>query len=323
MDAVDENGVENAVSAARDRGLPLFVMGGGSNLLVSDEGFPGIVVRVSIPGIRREESESVLTAGAGEDWDSFVALCVRRNLAGIECLSGIPGRIGGTPVQNVGAYGQEVAETIVRVRVFDLSSGRFEVLDREACRFTYRASLFNTTAAGRYIILSVTYSLSAGGEPVLRYPELAREVAAGPGRPELSRVRDVVREIRRRKGMLIEPGDPDSRSAGSFFKNPIVSEEKYAELTGLAGDDLPRFPATAGSVKVPAAHLIEKAGFQRGHRRGGAAISSRHTLALTNHDQATARDIFDLAREIKNRVRDRFGVALQPEPVFLGFKEDL
>lgn len=320
-----EEDVPEAVEFAGRQRVPLFVLGGGSNLLVADSGFPGLVLRMGIRGVAETASgEDVLVeAGAGEAWDAVAARCVERGLAGVECLSGIPGTVGGTPVQNVGAYGQEVATVIRAVRAFDCVSSAVRDLPASECGFGYRSSVFNTVDAGRYIVLRVTYALIPGGSPGVGYREVMDRFRSSGAAPSLGDVRAAVRGIRRAKAMLLVPGDPDSRSAGSFFKNPTVSEAEYARLNELAGPDLPRYPAPEGRVKVPAATLIEQAGFARGHRRGGAAISSRHTLALVNRNRATAREILDLAREIRDRVCERFGVELMPEPVLLGFDEPL
>jgi UDP-N-acetylmuramate dehydrogenase len=230
-------------------------------------------------------------------------------------------------VQNVGAYGQEVAETITRVRALDRSSGRFVELDRGACRFTYRTSIFNTSARDRYLVTAVRYALRPGAAATTRYVELQRKLAE-TGRPAtLAAVRETVREIRRGKAMLLEAGEPECRSAGSFFKNPIVSEGEYAEVARRAGAEPPRFPAAAGQVKLPAAWLIERAGFTKGYRPrrsdgsiSPVGISSRHALAIVNHGGGRSADVLALKREIQQRVFDRFGVRLHPEPVFVGFE---
>jgi UDP-N-acetylmuramate dehydrogenase len=324
-----EDELVEALAFAEAKRLPVFILGGGSNVLVADQGFHGLVARVAIEGVVwRNEGEKVLVAaGAGEDWDQLVGQCVERELAGVECLSGIPGSVGGTPVQNVGAYGQEVSETIVSVRVFDRHTSRFVELSDAECQFSYRASLFNTIARDRYVVLTVTYALKPHGDPALRYPDVKNFFASAAGKPSLREARDAVRAIRARKAMLITPGDPDCRSAGSFFKNPIVTIETFARIEaaakeqGLISEDerAPSFPSTEGKVKVPAAWLIERAGFRKGYSRGRVGISSKHTLAIVNRGGATAREVIELAREIQERVSERFGVPLTPEPVFVGF----
>lgn len=318
-----------AFSFAEDRQVPVFVLGGGSNALVADEGFDGLVLRVTLKGVSWSDQgdKTLVTAGAGEDWDNLVRQCVERDLAGVECLSGIPGSVGGAPVQNIGAYGQEVSETIVSARVFDRHARRFAELSNAECRFSYRASVFNTTARDHYIVTAVTYALKPHGEPVIRYPDLKNFFANVSTRPSLGEIREAVRSIRSRKAMLITPDDSDCRSAGSFFKNPIITLEHLQQIEteskekGLIGESesVPHFAVGGGKVKASAAWLIERAGFQRGYQKGRAAISSKHTLALVNRGWATAREVIDLAREIEQRVLERFGIALTPEPVLIGF----
>jgi UDP-N-acetylmuramate dehydrogenase len=325
IDADSEKTVLDAIRAARARNLPIFVLGGGSNLLVSDRGFSGAVIKVSVTGLVWENSGDrvVVRAGAGEDWDRFVGLCVERNLAGVECLSGIPGSVGGTPVQNVGAYGQEVSEVLVSLRAYDRHMDSIVELSREDCSFSYRTSLFNTSAKDRYVVLDVTYALTKNGSPTIRYPDVKRFLEGKSTPPSLADVRAAVRQIRSSKAMLLTPGDPDSRSAGSFFKNPVVSEEQFASIEALAGQPVPRYPAPPGKVKTAAAWLIERAGFSKGYSLGPVGLSSKHTLAVVNRGNATAGDLLKLAREIRNGVEDRFGVRLIPEPVFVGFDEDV
>ena len=266
----------------------------------------------------------VVTAGAGDDWDGLVASSVERGLGGVECLSGIPGSVGGTPIQNVGAYGQEVSETIVSVRVCDRLSRRIFSLHNAECGFSYRHSIFLSTARDRYIVLSVTYALLREGQPSLKYPEVQTYFAGSSRKPGLGEVREAVRAIRASKAMLLVSGDPDCRSAGSFFKNPIVSEQQYAELSARAPAPVPRYPVRngAGRVKVPAAWLIERAGFSKGYRSGRVGLSSKHTLALVNLGDASAGEVLALMREIQKGVGDRFGIHLAPEPQFVGFPTD-
>jgi UDP-N-acetylmuramate dehydrogenase len=318
-----------AFSFAEQQRIPLFILGGGSNALIADEGFPGLVVHVAIKGVtwRDEGDEVIVTARAGEDWDEFVRQCVERDLAGVECLSGIPGSVGGTPIQNVGAYGQEVSETITSVRVFDRLAGGFAEFSNEQCQFSYRASVFNTTARDRYVVTAVAYALKPHGEPAIRYPDLKNFFSHVSTRPSLRLTREAVRDIRARKAMLITPDDPDCRSAGSFFKNPVVTSGTFASIEDIArernliggSERVPNFPAGDGKVKVPAAWLIERAGFHKGYSRGQAGISSKHTLAIVNRGGATAREVIGLMKEIQERVAENFGVPLTPEPVFVGF----
>ena len=329
--AASVESVAEAVSWARAEGRPLLFLGGGSNLVVSDEGFPGLVVHVQIRGVQAVPTDGAveLTAGAGEPWDSLVERAVSEGWAGVECLSGIPGLVGATPMQNVGAYGQDVSETITRVRVLDLRRGEPEELDREECRFGYRDSRFKREDRGRYVILGVTYRLRPGGPPSIRYADLERHLAAhGIGVPTLADTRRAVIDVRRRKSMVIDADDPNHRSVGSFFMNPVVPAGEAQRIEAAlradgslaTGDKMPAFPAADGRTKLSAAWLIERAGLRRGYRRGNAGISTNHTLAIVNCGGATAQEVVALAREIRERVRDRFGLTLMPEPVFVGLE---
>ena len=308
-----------ADSFARDLNLPVLVLGGGSNLVIADEGFPGLVIQIAASGIQWTDDGSHVrvVAGAGETWDSLVEQAVGRNLSGVECLSGIPGLVGGTPVQNVGAYGQEVAETLIAVRVFDREKREVVELSREECGFTYRTSIFNSVARGRYVVLSVTYRWEKNGKPALKYPDVRNELD-GFSAPSLTEVRDVVRRIRSRKSMVLQEGDPNCRSAGSFFKNPIVSSAVLADIEKKAGLPVPHYAAADGKVKLAAAWLIEQAGISKGYGRGSVSVSSRHTLALVCGEGATTTALLALAREIRARVADRYGVMLEVEPVLAG-----
>ncbi len=326
VEAAGEEEIAEAVAWARERGARLFVLGSGSNLLVSDAGFDGLVLRVVLRGVSvTDESanpvEKIYQVAAGEDWDQFVERTVQDGCAGIECLAGIPGTVGGTPVQNVGAYGQEVASAIERVRAFDLEQEVFVEFAAAECGFSYRRSRFNTVDRGRFIVTRVDYRLKPGGAPSLAYAELQRAIPAGET-ASLAEVAAAVRRIRQSKGMLLVEGDPDCRSAGSFFKNPVVSEDDVRRIAECSGKEPPRFPAGAGNegmVKVPAAWLIEQAGFRKGYANGSARISSRHTLALVNLGGATSGEILALAAEINNAVEARFGIRLEMEPVMVGF----
>jgi UDP-N-acetylmuramate dehydrogenase len=313
-DADSEASIFEAVEFARSRSLPLFVLGGGSNLLVSDQGFPGLVLRIAFKGIGRQGD--VFRVAAGEGWDEFVTHVVAEGYAGIECLAGIPGTVGGTPVQNVGAYGQEVAETIRVVRAIDLACLEIKELAPEQCGFAYRRSIFNSTERGRYIVTRVDYALTKDGPPRLSYADLKKHFA-GKSEPTLAEVAAAVRGIRHGKGMLIVEGDPDCRSAGSFFKNPIVTNEHYARIAESAGG-APGYPAGDGFVKLPAAWLVEQAGFHKGYVFGHAGISSRHALALINRGEANAADILALCDKIVATIEQKFGIRIEPEPVFLG-----
>jgi UDP-N-acetylmuramate dehydrogenase len=322
VEARTEDDVATAAEWAREHCVPLFVLGGGSNLLVADSGFDGLVLHVGLLGIDVEERDSadvLFRVAAGEDWEHCVGRALQENCAGVECLAGIPGTAGGTPVQNVGAYGQEVSSVIERVRVFDLVEDVCVELEAVECEFAYRKSRFNSTDRGRFVVTRVDYRLHRGGAPTLRYADLQRALA-GDAEPKLAAVAEAVRRIRQSKGMLLVEGDPDCRSAGSFFKNPVVAEEQMHRIAATADREPPRFPAGLdGSVKVPAAWLIEQAGFSKGFTMGAAGVSSRHTLALINRGGATAADVMALADRIGDAVEARFGIRLELEPVLLGF----
>lgn len=319
--------VQEAVTFARSGNLPLFTLGGGSNLLISDTGWPGLALKIAIEGIEQrsahdENGQVLFDVGAGESWDKFVSRSVMARCAGIECLSGIPGSVGGTPVQNVGAYGQEVSETIVSVQVLDLRDGQLRELCREACAFAYRSSIFNTSGSRRFIVLGVTYALTPEGKPRLTYADLKRHFAGRETTPNLAETREAVRHIRALKGMLIVPGDPDCQSAGSFFKNPVLSEAQHEELkqrAALRGLTVPSYPALVTHQKVSAAWLVERSGFTKGYGYGHAGISSKHALAIVNRGGATAAEVLALKEQIQHRVEEIWGVHLEPEPVMVGF----
>jgi len=325
VEATTEAEVIETVEFARARRLPLFVLGGGSNLVVADAGFDGLVLKIGIAGVSHftpPNGGMTFIAGAGCDWDTFVAQTVEANCAGLECLSGIPGTVGGTPVQNVGAYGQDVSETIIEVRALDLESREIVTLSNAECRFAYRSSLFNTTHRGCYIVLQVAFSLRPNGKPAIRYADLEKQFAGRSGEPTLQEVRNAVREIRHRKAMLIVPGEEDARSAGSFFKNPVVPQAFFEELSNRLsseGSQLPSYLAPDSCRKIPAAWLVEHAGFAKGYAKGRAGISRKHALAIVNRGGATAAEIIALKDEIQIHVQEKFGVELQPEPVFVGF----
>ena len=314
-EATSEAGVLEAVQWAQEGGVPLFVLGGGSNVLVADEGFRGLVLHIALLGI--EQDGDVFRAAAGEAWDRFVTQAVERGYGGIECLAGIPGTVGGTPVQNVGAYGQEVSSTIASVRVLDTATLKFREMTAAECGFAYRTSIFNSTQRGRFIVTRVDYRLRKDAAPTLAYADLQRRFA-GRAIPTLAETAAAVREIRHSKGMLLVEGEPDCRSAGSFFKNPVVSEDHYSEIAAKAAGAVPRFAAGPGVVKIPAAWLVEQAGFHKGFAMGAAGISSKHTLAIVNRGGATARDIVALRDAIVIAVEAKFGIHLEQEPVWVG-----
>ena len=323
VEALTTDDVHEAVSYAKSRNLRLFVLGGGSNLIVSDAGWPGLVLKIAIPGInhRHGHGTAYFDVGAGEDWDSFVATAVQHNCAGIECLSGIPGSVGGTPVQNVGAYGQEVSETVVELTALNLDTEKEEEFENADCSFAYRTSLFNTTAKGQYVILRVTFALPHNNTPRLAYADLKKHFSGWTTKPTLADVRDAVRQIRASKGMLITPGDADSHSAGSFFKNPVLTAQQFDELRSRAAGrnlEVPSYPALDAQRKISAAWLVEQAGFRKGYEQGHAGISSRHALAIVNRGGATATEIVALKDEIQRQVEKTWGICLETEPVFVG-----
>jgi UDP-N-acetylmuramate dehydrogenase len=355
VEASDDGELITAVREADQAGEPVLVLGGGSNLVVADEGFPGTVIRVASQGITVVEDAGgdtvLVTVAAGEIWDRLVEWSVAEGLAGLECLSGIPGLSGATPIQNVGAYGQDVSETVTEVRAFDRERDGVIRLTRAECEFGYRTSMLKRAAAGlatgRFVVLSVTFRLwraeagadraqaSRGRSRPVRYAELARRLGVEVGgRVPLEEARSAVLALRRGKGMVLDAGDPDTRSAGSFFTNPIVSAAQFEELRQRVAErfgteaKVPSFPAgeappdggpAEGAVKVPAAWLIERAGFAKGYPAHGAVrISTKHTLALTNRGNGTAADLLALAGEIRAGVRSQFGISLSSEPVLVG-----
>jgi UDP-N-acetylmuramate dehydrogenase len=320
VEVADEAAIIAAVRAADGADEPLLVLAGGSNLVVADAGFPGAVVRIVSRGVRARGN--LLEVAAGEPWDPLVERCVAAGLAGFECLSGIPGSVGATPIQNVGAYGQEVSETILSVRAYDRTLDTVLEVGPEECGFSYRSSAFKRTP-GRWVVLSVAFELERRPDSMpVRYAELARALAIAEGeRAPLADVRAAVLALRRRKGMVIDPADPDSVSAGSFFTNPVLDAAAFAALEERAGARPPMFPQPDGSMKTSAAWLIERAGFRRGYGDPATvAISDKHTLALTNRGAGTTEQLVALAREIAAGVRERFGVELVPEPVFAGLE---
>jgi UDP-N-acetylmuramate dehydrogenase len=320
-EAGSEAEIVAATEWARGRGAPLFVLGGGSNVLIADAGFDGLALHIGLKGIERDGE--LFRVAAGENWNEFVGRAVVDECAGAECMAGIPGTVGGTPVQNVGAYGQEAASIIERVRAFDLAERKFVELSNAECGFAYRRSRFNTTDRGLYIVTRVDYRLRQNGAPLLTYQDLKAHFADWATAPTLAETADAVRSIRQRKAMLLVDGDPDCRSAGSFFKNPEVTEEAAERVRKVAesmGVPVRIFPTDDGLVKIPAAWLIEQAGFKKGYRLGAAGISSRHTLALVNCGGATASEVLALAKKIRADVEARFGIRLEMEPELVGFE---
>ena len=313
--------IREGVAWASSHSQPLFILGGGSNLLVSDEGYKGLVLHLDLRGtvVESEDEFATVKVAASEPWDSFVATAVAHRWAGIECLSGIPGSTGATPIQNVGAYGQDVSETIIRVEALDRTRDRVITLTNRECRFGYRASLFKNQERDRYVVLNVTFRLKVGGAASVRYPELRKYLEErGQSDQDVRTVRDAVIAIRRRKGMVLDPSDPDTRSDGSFFMNPILDAGQFARFQQKA-ESAPNFPSNDGTVKLSAAWLIEHAGFSKGFVHGKVGLSTKHTLAVINRGGGTAREVRELVKMVQDRVRERFGVEMHPEPNFIGF----
>lgn len=321
--------LREALSWAREARVKVALLGGGSNVVVPDEGVDGLVLRLAMRGTRDEgtrEGRTLVHAEAGHDWGAFVSECVQRELAGVECLAGIPGSVGAVPVQNVGAYGQEVSHTIAAVRVLDRDTLQERELAPAECAFAYRDSAFKHGGARRRIVLGVTFGLTPDGAPTVRYAELARALEAKGTRPSLALVHDTVVELRKAKSMVLCDGDENARSAGSFFTNPVLTEPEARAVCERAVregacahvEDVPRFAGdNPGTVKLAAGWLIERAGVTKGTRRGSVGVSTKHALALVHHGGGTTRELLALADEVVETVRARFGVTLEREPVLL------
>ncbi|HEX8152111.1 MAG TPA: UDP-N-acetylmuramate dehydrogenase [Thermoanaerobaculia bacterium] len=320
--ATEVDALREALAWARENDHAVFILGGGSNLLISDDGFDGLVIHVDLRGItiESEDEYAMVRVAAGEPWDPFVAMTVENGWAGVECLSGIPGSTGATPIQNVGAYGQDVSETIARVEALDRTADRVRTFTNEECRFGYRASLFKNHERERYVVLAVTFRLKRGGEASVRYPELRKYLEEhGIAMHDLRAVRDAVIAIRKRKGMVIDPHDPDTRSDGSFFMNPILTAADYERFAKQPGTETaPHFPGGEGTIKLSAAWLIEHAGFHKGFVHGNVGLSTKHTLAVINRGDGTAREVVELVQMVQHGVREKFGVEIHPEPNFIG-----
>jgi UDP-N-acetylmuramate dehydrogenase len=313
-----EEELVSAVKAADAAGEEVLIIGGGSNVLVGDEGFNGTVIRVETKGNSYHVdacSGGMITVAAGEDWDGFVEWILNKGFAGLETMSGIPGTVGGAPIQNIGAYGHEVSEVIARVRTWDRKAGEYKTFSNSECEFSYRSSVFKKNP-GRYVIIDVTFQLRNGEMSLpITYKELASYLGVDlEARVLVSDVRKAVLALRAAKGMLLDEKDHDTWSAGSFFVNPIVSKEIAATLPA----DAPRWPQADGRVKTSAAWLMENAGMKKGKAHNGAAISSKHVLALVNTGSATAADIVDIARSARSAVHEKFGITLEPEVQFVG-----
>jgi len=322
VEVAQRDELHEALAWARARELAVGILGGGSNLIVGDAGFAGLVVRMATRGVEltRDEQSATLTVQAGESWDDLVSLAVDEGLSGIECLSGIPGSVGATPIQNVGAYGQEVSDVVLAVEVLERSTGLTSWLPASECEFGYRASRFKRDPT-RFVVLAVRFVLPQGAPQVPRYSELARTLAVRSAAPTLRDIQQAVRSLRANKGMLIEPGW--QRSAGSFFTNPIVSADDAARVERearaqdllVAGETMPRFAASNDRVKLAAAWLIERSGIKKGLQRGPVGISTQHALALVHYGGGTTRDLLSLATEIQQQVHATFAISLEIEPV--------
>lgn len=319
LEATSDSDVVDALHFAHDKNLPVTVLGGGSNVVISDEGIAGVVIAMRSRGIEKKTSSDHVDyeLAAGEPWDDFVAESVQNNLSGVECLSGIPGLVGATPIQNVGAYGPEIADTLQSVDAFDRETMKIVTVTREECDFRYRDSMFKHHP-NRYIVLRVRYRLSKGEPKIPEYAELNKALGGDDVKPSVKHVRETVLALRRGKSMVIDPNDENRRSAGSFFLNPILPKKEAARIAST-NDQLPRYEQADGRVKIAAAWLIEKSGVTKGMRRGHVGVSTKHALALVHHGGGRAEELLAFAREIRGAVRSRFGVTLVPEPVLLGF----
>ena len=322
--------IHEAVEFAKSKKMKMHILAGGSNTIFLDSGFAGLVVKVALRGISFHDDgkDIIAEVNAGEEWESFVRRCVENGYGGIECLSGIPGSVGATPIQNVGAYGQEVRKTVEEVSVVEIATMKTKIFRGPECQFSYRSSRFKSKDAGKYIIMKVTFRLTKNGRPAMSYPEVKKSIEStvdisslADGRESLAAVRDVIIALRRRKSMVIDPADPNTRSAGSFFTNPIVDTGEYEKINKIwektgDGTPMPSYPSE-GKIKIPAAWLIEKSGYRKGYTTGGVGISEHHTLALINKG-GTTKELLALAEEIQNTVMTTFGIRLQREPVVIG-----
>jgi UDP-N-acetylmuramate dehydrogenase len=313
--------LEDALAFADREHLPVYVLGGGSNLVIGEGELRGLVISIALRGVQLRDTPegAIVEARAGEPWDALVERTVALGLRGLECLSGIPGLVGATPIQNVGAYGQEIADTLLAVRAFDRATGRYVTIAREHAELSYRNSRFKSRERDRFVVTDVSFALERGAPGAIRYPELARTLAALERPPTLADVRDHVLALRRSKSMVWDPEDANGRSCGSFFVNPITwAEQALAIERRFAPTPMPRYAQPDGRVKLSAAWLIERSGFSRGTRAGNVGLSSRHALAIVCHDGATANEVLRFAERIRAQVEAQTGVTLEPEPVFWG-----
>ncbi len=324
VEVVSDDEVRQAVLQANEEGLALYPLGGGSNIVVSDDGVEGVVMKLAMTGIElTHQGEQVfVTAAAGENWHDFAAQMTAEGFAGIECLGGIPGSVGATPIQNVGAYGQEVSQTITSVRILDRKTLEISQIPAQDCGFVYRGSIFKSDAKDRYIVLAVTYRLTRNTPPQIRYGELSKALGEkGSQIPDLQDVFRTVLELRKNKSMVLDPEDENFRSCGSFFVNAQVSPESVLEIEETVGEAPPQFTGEGGRIKIPSAWLIERAGLTRGIRQKYAGLSTKHTLSIVAHEGALARDVVAFAHHVRSVVEERFSVRLIPEPTFWGFDQ--
>lgn len=322
VEAKTDQDVIDAARECREARRKLFPLGGGSNVIVADAGIKGTVLHMRTRGISITSQGAFVhvTAQAGEPWHEFAAQMTSSGYAGLECLGGIPGAVGATPIQNVGAYGQEVSQSIVRVTALDRHRLEVRTFDAAECRFSYRNSIFKHRERDNYIVLSVTFALKPGGEPSIRYGELSREFTdASTAKPSLTEVFDTVLKLRRAKSMVLDRDDPNGRSCGSFFVNAQIPQKTAHKISAIVGEEMPSFPGENGLIKVPSAWLIERAGFEKGTTRGAVGLSTKHTLAIVAHQNATAHEVVEFAHHVRAVVAEKFSVTLTPEPHFWGF----
>ena len=313
-----------ALNFAKSRGIPIFILGGGSNILISDNGFDGLVIRNRIKGVtsRAEGYYSYVHVGSGEDWQEFVDWCVSEKLQGVECLAGIPGTVGASPVQNVGAYGQEVSETICEIRALEVDTGKPILFSNEDCGFGYRTSIFNSTSDAKYFITGVTFKLKRNGKPSIVHQDLANHLKDACNFT-IRHVRDSIIDIRGSKGLLVRKGHERFRCAGSFFKNPILLAERSREieegLQKVGARAYRSWPMGMGEIKISAAALVQSAGFRQGYRKGNVGLSPKHTLVIIAYQRATAQEVIEFAEEIQGKVKEKFDILLRPEIRLVGF----
>ena len=313
-----------ALDFAKSQGIPIFILGGGSNILVSDMGFDGLVIRNRIKGVTfsTEGDYSFVRVGSGQDWQEFVDWCVSEKLQGIECLAGIPGTVGASPVQNIGAYGQEVSETIFEIRALEVDTGKPILFSNEACNFGYRTSIFNSTSVGKHFITGVTFKLRRNGKPSIAHRDLANHLKEARNLT-IRQVRDSVIDIRGSKGLLVRKGYKRFKCAGSFFKNPVLLAERSKaieeELQKAGACAYWSWPQGMGEVKISAAGLIQSAGFKQGYRKGNVGLSPKHALIIIAYRRATAQEVIEFTEEIQVKVKEKFGILLRPEVRLVGF----